>query len=129
MKTRDQQLAATIFEQTQEIKDKDKAEQKKYGSRSHQLPVLVRTAGLAQALAFVDARGNDMDKLLLDHLATTVGHANRAALLTASRKAPLDEYMLLTQQVLAALLWYKRFAQSVLDIKPGAEPHDTEGAS
>jgi hypothetical protein len=29
--------------------------------------------------------------------------------------------MRLTQRSLAALLWFKRYAQSVLDVKPGQE--------
>jgi len=34
-----------------------------------------------------------------------------------SREVGITAYMSLTRQVMAALLWYKRFAQSILDIK------------
>ena len=84
---------------------------------AHKLPILIRTAGLAQALAFVDARGKDSQKQLLQDLAGTVGKQNSVSLLRRAREAELSEYMLLTQQVMAALLWYKRFAQSVLGVE------------
>ncbi|MDQ3012023.1 MAG: type III-B CRISPR module-associated protein Cmr5 [Acidobacteriota bacterium] len=102
------------------------------------MPVLIRTAGLAQALAFVDARGSEAHKLLLAHLAQLVFmtapselkeklmsarderaklECYREFLLERSRAAELEEYRTLTQRAMAALLWYKRFAQSVLEIK------------
>lgn len=127
MQTRDQQLAAQIFKLVHdEVKDKDFA--KSYGATAHKLPVLVRSAGLAQALAFVDARGKQPQHLLLDHLAKTVSHANREKLLEASRNgnAGLEAYIHLTRQVMDALLWYKRFAQSVLKVKQGAEDDKEE---
>lgn len=117
MQTRDRRYAAAIFAQVeQEIGNSPRSDQKKYGSMAHKLPVLIRTAGLAQALAFVEARGETSHKKLLDHLAEVVGFRERAALIGRSRTAELAEYMHLTQRVLAALLWYKRFAQSVLDV-------------
>jgi len=36
--------------------------------------------------------------------------------------------MYITQQVLDALLWYKRFAQSVLDVDPTDQLDDEQGA-
>jgi CRISPR-associated protein Cmr5 len=122
MQTRDQKLAAKIFKQVQdEVENKDFA--KSYGATAHKLPVLVRAAGLAQALAFVDARGKKPQHLLLDHLAKTVCGANakRDELLKRSREDELEKYLHLTQQVMDALLWYKRFAQSVLKVEPGTE--------
>jgi len=116
MRTRDQEYAATIYEQVEGVRD---AERKKYGSMAHTLPVLIRTAGLAQALAFVEARGEQPQRLLLDHLATAVGAGTRQDLQVRSRTAELGLYMLLTREVLAALLWYKRFAQSVLHVEAG----------
>ena len=72
---------------------------------------------------------------MLAHLAATISEG-RATPLTAkdlvarSREAPLPEYMRLSQQVMAALLWYKRFAQSVLEVVQGEEPTEAEkGAS
>ena len=59
MQTRSQKYAARIFKQVEELqKHHDAGDQKQYGSMAHKLPVLIRTAGLSQALGFVAARGN-----------------------------------------------------------------------
>lgn len=122
MQTRDQQYATAIYKQVSRVsKDVGEAERKKYGSMADKLPVLIRTAGLAQALAFVDARSDDAQRKLLSHLAVTVGYGSDTELLEASRTAQLGAYMHLTQKVLQALLWYKRYAQSVLDVDPSQE--------
>jgi CRISPR-associated protein Cmr5 len=119
--TRNQRYAAQIFEQVSQL---PKAQHEKYDSMAHKLPVLVRTAGLAQALAFVESGNSDEQKKLLDHLAEVVGMGNRQTLVKCIRTAELAEYMRLTRNVLAALDWYKRFAQSVLDVDTGGK---TEG--
>jgi CRISPR-associated protein Cmr5 len=102
---------------------------------AHKLPVLIRTVGLAQALAFVQARGKkDAHKKLLDDLAAVISAQNGETLdastgetlATTSRTAPLPDYMRLTQHALAALLWFKRFAQSVLEVEPGEEGEDSD---
>lgn len=131
MLTREQEFAAKIYEQvTSEIETRPREEQKKYGSMAHKLPVLIRVAGLAQALQFVESRGNNEQKLLLKHLALTLGFTDdegenaptaKKKLLSDSRTKPLGTYMRLTRQSLAALQWYKRLAQSVLKVESGEE--------
>lgn len=91
------------------------AHKQKYGSMCHKLPVLVRQAGLVQALTFVDARGGQAHHELLDHLANTL-NTDREDLMQRARRAELEEYMMLTRHVLDAMLWFKRFAQSVLKV-------------
>lgn len=128
LRTREQQYAADIFGRVEAFGKQHPAPstaRRKYGAMAHKLPVLVRTAGLAQALAFVDARGDGAHKQLLRDLAGTVGCSNAEILLEDSRKLAFYEYMRLSQKVMAALLWYKRFAQSVLGVEPGEE--DEEG--
>src|SRR5260221_8046358 len=109
MLTREQEYAAKIYTQINvEIGGKSPAQQKKYGSMAHKLPVLIRTAGLAQALQFVDSRGSDEQRLLLQHLALTLGFNDavgggpqaKVQLLDSSRTAQLPAYMRLTQQSL-----------------------------
>ena len=119
MRTRNQEYAARIFRQVDRVrKELDEDERKKYGSLSHRLPLLIRTAGLAQALAFVEARGGAAGSRLLKDLAAAV---EEEELLSRSRTAELAEYMRLTRNVLAALAWYRRFAQSVLGVEAGAD--------
>src|SRR5712692_10915034 len=118
MQTRDQKYAVDVYKKVSQVTDKNR---NSYGSMAHKLPILIRTAGLAQALAFVESKAKNKTALkqLLNDLSETV---DKPGILTeTARTAPLSEYMLLTQQTMAALLWYKRFAQSVLGIQAGDE--------
>ncbi|TMC18976.1 MAG: type III-B CRISPR module-associated protein Cmr5 [Chloroflexi bacterium] len=114
MQTLDQQYSASAYEQVLSIK-KEK-DYKKYGAMAHKLPVLIHTAGLVQALEFVNSRGEPIQRRLLEHLAVTLGQENAQTLLQTVKSAPLSRYIRLTRQMLAALLWYKRFAQSILEV-------------
>ena len=116
MQTRDQIYAVDVYKKVSAVKKTvEEADRNRYGAMAHQLPILIRSAGLAQALAFLESRDTKGHKQLLIDLAATVGQPG--TLLQSAREASIGEYMNLTQQVMAALLWYKRFAQSVLDIK------------
>jgi CRISPR-associated protein Cmr5 len=123
MQTRDQQLATAVYTCITRIGSQNETYRNKYGSMAHKLPVLIRTAGLAQALTFVQARGESPHQELLTHLAEVMNMQDGAHLAAQSRRAELREYMYLTQQALAALLWYKRFAQSVLGVAANEEEH------
>jgi CRISPR-associated protein Cmr5 len=127
MLTYDQKYAQKAYEHVTAIKDgKDEKAKKSYGSMSHKLPILIYKAGLVQALTFVEARGKEVQKQLLDDLAKSIDAENKVNLLQLARGAKLSEYIYLTQQVLAALLWYKRFAQSILGID-ASDVDDEEG--
>jgi len=127
MTTRQQQYATSAYQQVLQVLNiaenghnaNEGFKLARYGSLAHRLPVLVRSAGLAQALAYVDARGKQEGKRLLDDLATVVGMPDRNTLIQQSRTLALLEYMYLTDQCLDALLWFKRFAQTVLNVDPG----------
>jgi CRISPR-associated protein Cmr5 len=119
VQTRDQKYATKVYEQVSNLQY-DEVQKRKYGSMAHKLPVLIRTAGLAQALAFVHARGNDEQQQLLGHLAETLNQENVEKLLRKVREADVSEYIHLTNEAMAALLWYKRFAQSVLKVESEA---------
>ena len=113
--TRDQKMAGAIYQRVREIQEGANKELKRqYRTMALKLPALVRCAGLVQALTFVDTRGDEGSRRLLDHLAGVLEMDNRDALLQQCRESPLPGYMYLTQQVLAALLWHRRFAQSLL---------------
>ncbi len=112
MQTREQRYATGIYELVSRV---SAANKEKYGSLAHKLPVLIRSAGLAQALVFAATREPEQRQLLAD-LATVLEYTDERSLLAAARTADLGEYMLLTEHALAALLWFKRYAQSVLDV-------------
>jgi CRISPR-associated protein Cmr5 len=124
MKTRSQEFAETVYHKVKTIKDRkdnkgkeDKAFRLKYGSMSHKLPILIRSAGLVQALEFVASRKEEALDALLDHLAQIVGSPSGSLLRDEARKADLLGYMRLTNRSLDALTWFKRFAESVLEIR------------
>ena len=119
MTTRQQQYASSAHQRVTALQVRDSSFKTRYGSIAHRLPVLIRSAGLAQALAYVDARGKDEGQQLLDDMATVVGVANRSALISQSRTLVLLEYMYLTDQCLDTLPWFKRFAQTILKVEPG----------
>jgi CRISPR-associated protein Cmr5 len=129
MLTRNQDYALKAYEKVSSLKERsERAQQPRsestveppnassYGVMAHKLPILIHTAGLAQALAFLQARGNPTQRELLNDLADTIGLENSQQLLISARTSQINEYILLTRQVLAALLWYKRFAQSELHV-------------
>lgn len=117
MKSREQEFAAAIYPQVQSVLEKkSESDKKKYGSMAHKLPILIRTSGLAQAIAFVESRGLEPHKELLHHLASVVTQEPSDAFAKRCRDAELADYMALTEQTMLALTWYKRFAQSVLDV-------------
>lgn len=136
MPTRDQRFAKQVFEQVSAFKRKntnaagkiDDKKIKQYGSMAHKLPVMIRSAGLAQTLAFVNAKSKKREayKQLLADLADALEQENADNFIEQSRIASLDDYMFLTQNALAALLWYKRYAQSVLEVESGEETDDED---
>jgi CRISPR-associated protein Cmr5 len=129
VQTRDQILATRVYELVRQQEAAAQAGSKArtaYGSMAHKLPVLIRTAGLAQAVAFVETRGDDGQRALLAHLEQAL-QLGKGQLAARSRGAELGEYVLLTRRSLDALLWFKRFAQSVLGVEASAEVEDSHG--
>jgi CRISPR-associated protein Cmr5 len=134
LRTRSQTYAASVYLKVKAIKDdstKKKKFHKKYGGMAHKLPILICTAGLAQALVFVEGKSKDEAgwKHLLDDLSAVVGPINGKHLLKASLEEDLFTYMYLTRKTMDALVWFKRFAVSILDVKQGEEDasDETEG--
>ncbi len=138
MGTRDQRYAISVYQQVQAVKQKFAKDYRQYGVMCHKLPILIHTAGLAQALAFVESRNKDIYKQLLGDLTLTLKEPHdgndpvmspegeQKSIVRQAREAELNDYMRLTWQVMAALVWYKRFAQSILgvDVSETAEQED-----
>lgn len=127
MQTLSQTYAMDAYQRVQQVcekhpdtTEKGKKYQKKYGTMAHKLPILIHTAGLVQALAFVMAKssGTPAWRQYLEDVAFTANEkSNAKQLLEKSQQAGLNEYILLTRQVSQAALWYKRFAESILKIE------------
>ncbi|MEI7643921.1 MAG: type III-B CRISPR module-associated protein Cmr5 [Chloroflexales bacterium] len=132
--TREQVYASAVFAQITPLISEDEPTRKAYGSLAHKLPVLIRTAGLAQSLAFVQARNKEgtPQRMLLNDLEVVLQVSGiltaNTRLVERSRTASFEEYMRLTEGALEALLWFKRFAQSELKVQSGAESQEDSHA-
>jgi CRISPR-associated protein Cmr5 len=124
MPTRDQDRAAMAFEHVSAFagdSDEKKASAKKYGTMVHKMPALLQTAGLCQALHFIQSRGDADQKQFLEHLARQLHRVNgqitnSSSLLDRARKADLSEYLQLTDEAMACAAWYRRLVQGVLKV-------------
>ena len=101
--------------------EKDEGARKKYATMVHKLPALITSAGLCQALHFVQSRGNEDQKELLDHLAKQLRRVDDEirdadALLKKVREAKLTTYLRLTHEATLCASWYRRMVQGVLKI-------------
>lgn len=110
--------------------DRESKPRKQYASMAQKLPILIRTAGLCQALHFLKSRGKDPERSvlgkLLDHLAvqmqrTDASIGDGGSLCDKVREAPLQRYLWLTREALATAEWYARLSQSELGILPGTD--------
>ncbi|MGZ5434688.1 MAG: type III-B CRISPR module-associated protein Cmr5 [Pyrinomonadaceae bacterium] len=112
LQTRSQRFASSAFDNVDALKAS--AGRDKYKAITRNLPVLIRTAGLAQALAFVPSGEEQkrMHEMLVGHLSVTLG--TKLVDACRDRNLPLEEYMRLTRATLDALVWYKRFAESLI---------------
>lgn len=134
--TREQTYASLVFAKVNAVRslypDENDPQRKAYGALAHKLPVLIRTSGLTQSLAFVQARHKEptpQRRLLADLEAVLRDEQTQVlelkhSLVDRSREAGFEEYMRLTEAALEALLWFKRFAQSELKVEPGEEVQD-----
>lgn len=143
MKTRSQQYSQQVFEQLsqlnfeQEIRRKAQSKvltadevstksadlAKQYGSLCHQFPLMVLRNGLAQAVAFVWVKSKNDESspqgLFLQHLSQlTSGATGESPAAFQQRINALDlvQYQRITRKILAASIWYKRFAESLLGV-------------
>lgn len=128
MLTRNQKFAVAVHNKVSAHKGLSKADKDKYGAMAQKLPVLIRTAGLAQAVSFLEAKSQKdterMNRQLLNDLAATVGTMTGFAageFANRCRSAELTDYLQLTNNTLAALLWFKRFSVSVLEVAENAD--------
>jgi len=108
---------------------KENPRSRRYGGLCHAVPVMIRVCGLCQAVAFLDskAKPDSGDARLLEHIAGIAG-VERSKLDEWVASLPTTEYMLNTLRILDALVFYKRFAVSLLKAEAaganeGAEDH------
>ncbi len=129
MKTRAQRDSEQAYEQISEVMSQLTVEkQKAYGNRCHHFPMLVLRSGLCQAVAFYTVKANgkthpETYKKFLEHMAAAAGESNtdHEAFQKRVLRMELTEYQQTTRRILAAAIWYKRFAVSLLDVEHGGD--------
>ncbi len=104
----------------------------RYGALCHEFPVLVRNAGLAQAVAFYQAKSAGSDDtafgLVLGHVATILGVDGGVTGLQARiASSDVRTYHEDSARVWDAWVYFKRLAVSVLRVQPGDEGPDNVG--
>ena len=105
-----------------------------YGTLCMKAPIMLKTMGPLQMLEFIRSRhkgdgapttpAGKAALAFLGHLAKDIGVADEKELRRRVRTAELVEYMRLTHELDAALLWYRRFAQSELQASTTADIGD-----
>ena len=135
-RTRQQQLMETALKQVDEVKGKGEGVRSFYGGLCHRLPVLIRTCGLCAALAFVHSKSQDRSgdgrseahRLLLEHCRAIlknhaglgIGNGSGRELINTVQGLDVRGYVLAQRVLLEALVFHKRFAESVLGVEPGS---------
>lgn len=141
MPSRDQQRAARAYTHIARYLEKDdknverppqddktKAKAKKYASMVYAMAPLLQSAGLCQALHFAYSRNHPEQRQLVEDLASQLGYRSPEIksgedLLKRARSAELAEYLVLTDEALACIAWYRRLVQGALKI----DPSDADG--
>ncbi len=134
MKTYSQQAMEQALELVREVSDKNDTVKRIYGGLCHEFPVLVRTCGLCQAIAFCADKAQSDEKAraqayqhMLQHVGKILGIETDGRggaddpILKAILNANALQYMLYTRRVLQAWVYFKRFAVSVLGVKSGGD--------
>jgi len=119
----EQQRAQLAYDHVSQVKDCPEADRKKYATLVHKLPALISSAGLCQALHFVETRP-ESQRVLLEHLGRQLMRIDpnirtTELLLKAVRTAELTTYLRLTREAAACASWYRRMVQGVLKLEAG----------
>jgi CRISPR-associated protein Cmr5 len=86
---------------------------KEYSQLAKKFPALVHNCGLAQAIAFVQAKEGVTGEAYLAHLTRTMGEVGDIG--TSSRSADLMKYQRLTREVIDSASWLKRYSEALLE--------------
>ncbi len=127
---RQQKSLDQALKHVEQVTGKSKDTRDIYGGLCHAFPVLIRTNGLCQTLAFFhEKRSADKDRgeayqLFWRHVAETLGE-REDTLLDRVRRMSSVEYLRASRRLVEAWVFYKRFAVSLLGVQPG-EGRDQE---
>jgi len=99
------------IEKEKEIKKKEAED---YAQIAKKFPALVHNCGLAQAIAFVQAKEGRTGETYIAHLTKTMSEEGDIG--SASRSADLMKYQRLTREVIESATWLKRYSEALLEV-------------
>lgn len=103
--TKEQKMAQKAFE----IVDSSRKQDADYKSFALSFPSLIHSCGLAQALAFAQAKAKQD---YLDDLQKVFAQIDSGELINMSKESELVEYTRITRHALMAATWLKRYCQA-----------------
>ena len=121
-RTRQQVRAQTAYEcispRTKDANAQQIKINNEYSQLAKRFPALVHNCGLAQALAFVQAKEKDenIGKAYLSNLSDVMGLEKEDDLGSISRSAELREYQRLTREAIESATWLKRYSEALLEM-------------
>ena len=95
-------------------KDAKKKEAEDYAQLAKKFPALVHNCGLAQAIAFVQAKEGKTGESYIAHLTKTMGEEGDIG--STSRSADMMKYQRLTREVIESATWLKRYSEALLEM-------------
>jgi len=132
--TREQRLLEHAIRNVSAIGEREAKVKEGYGRLCHKFPVLIRTCGLCQTLAFmaskVDEKRPQYD-ILLGHARnilqeTEMIDGGASDLLEKVRNMGTEDYLHSTRLLLRAWVYHKRLAESVLKVCASDPDEDVE---
>lgn len=115
--TRSQKMAKSAYSQiAARTSDATKPPDKEYATFARKFPSLIHTCGLAQAVAFAEAKKHveyldDLAKVLKSSSHASI--RTRTELASESRTVSLSGYLRLSRDSLIAASWLKRYVDAV----------------
>jgi len=112
----EQGRATYAFNKVKDITDNPNIDKKKYKSGAKKLPVLIKTNGLGQALAFIENRPNFPE--LFEQIEEWL---RKKQLITTDQMVgeiigfESDKYRQVTTETIALLTWMRRFVDSMIE--------------
>ena len=107
--TRQQRRAQIAHSCVSTRKEKDK----EYSQLAKKFPALVHNCGLAQAIAFVQAKEGATGEAYISHLTRTMDEQEDIG--NSSRSADLMKYQRLTREAIESATWLKRYSEALLE--------------
>lgn len=126
----EQVRAVAAHRAVEQVDKSGEDDQKRYATVIYQCIPLIHNSGLVQTIEFLRALSNKQKQKqaevflgqLAEHLGSVDGKVKDIkSLAERARTAPMADYMLLTREAMAALVWFRRFVQSILKLDPSQD--------